>query len=138
MSLQRSLIPVARSSRFAIHRGDTVTHRLFATQSGHEYRPRVGLAVASTLGLSLATYCTLAVGTLYADQRPNHELETEQQASYRDEELRALRSRKSVDNFAVGTPQDTEGRLKRYEESHTAPPISGIARYDIAQVARLV
>lgn len=92
--------------------------------------------VASTLGLSLAAYYALAVNPLHADRPSDHEHETKSQALHRDE-ISALRSRKSVDSFAVKTAKDTEEVLKRYEESNVPPSTSGVARYDITQVARL-
>ena len=138
MSLQRSFLPVTRSSRLAVPRWGTVSRHLLTTRNGaREDRPGIGLAVASTLGLSLATYYAFEVRPLYADRRPEHEFETGLQTSHINEDIRALRARKSVDSFAV-TTKDIERLLKRYEESYSGPSASGVARYDIAQVARLV
>lgn len=135
MSLWRSFVSITRSSRLLAHRGAC---GVVTTRGGHELRPGVGLAVASTLGLSLAAYFALVVDPLHADQSLEHEHETKIQAFHRDEEIRALRSRKSVDSFALERGLDTEALLKRYEESYFPPSSSGVARYDITQVARLV
>jgi hypothetical protein len=139
MSLQRSFLPVTRSPLLTIHRGSTVTRRLLATRStGPEHRPGAGLAVASTLGLSLAAYYAAVAGPLHADGPPAREQEAKVQASLVNEDIHTLRSRKSVASFASGPAKDIEGLLKRYEESYVPSSTSGVARYDIAQLARLV
>ena len=69
-----------------------------------EHQLGIGLAVASTLGLSLATYYAFEVGSLYADRRPEYELETgSKHHIYLNEDIHALRARKSVDNFSLET-----------------------------------
>jgi hypothetical protein len=137
MSLQRSLFPITRSSLLVVPRGGTVARRLLTTRTARENRSGIGLVVTATLGLSLASYYALTVGPLHADRRLEHELETGVRDSYVNDDIRALRARKSVDSFS-SEGKDIERLLKRYEESYSGPSASGVARYDVAQVARSV